>query len=331
MSRLVRILAFLGGLIVLSVLVIESGPALLLASLRSAGWVIGPLVLLWSVTYACNARAWQLLVPDRPPEFTFSRAYLLTVTGFGINYATPWLSVGGEPLKVAGSSPYLGRDRAVGSVVGFRFLHALSHLIVFLLAIIPAAILLPHTPAMLGALAVTFIVLAIAASFLLSQHRAGIFERGIALLYRLGPLRRIATRLERHRPLLQRLDTELTAVHRAGGGHFAGALAIELLGRVTCTFEYLIILYGLGMGVDVWRGFVIANMSSLITNLFFFVPFEMGSKEGGSYAIFALLGLNPALGTTAALLSRMREMVWMLIGVASVLLSPRVASPPRAD
>lgn len=331
MSRTFRIAAFLGGLFVLTFLIIQSGPALLLASLRSAGWVIGPLVVLWCITYACNARAWQLLVPDRPPEFTFTRAYLLTVTGFGINYATPWLSIGGEPLKAAGSSPWLGMHRAVGSVVGFRFLHALSHVIVFSLATIPAAILLPHTPVILGGLAIAAVVLLMTAIFLLSQHREGIFERGIALLYRLGPLKRVAARLERHRSTLERLDAELTAVHRAGGGHFAGALAIELLGRVTCTFEYAIILYGMGLGVDVWRGFVIANVSGLITNLFFFVPFEMGSKEGGTYAVFSLLGLNPALGMSAALLSRMREMFWMLVGVVCVLLTGPVKPVVTAE
>ncbi len=329
MNRFVRIAAFVGGAIVLTLVIRESGPALLLASLRSAGWVIAPLVALWSVTYACNARAWQLLVPDRPPEFTFARAYLLTVTGFGINYATPWLSVGGEPLKVAGSSPWLGQNRAVGSVIGFRFLHAISHLIVFLMAIVPAAILLPHTPAIFIGLALTSVFLVVVALFVLSQHREGIFERGIALLYRLGPLKRVAMRLERHRPTLEGLDAELTAVHRAGGHHFRSALGIELLGRLICTFEYTIILYGMGLGADLWRGFVIANVSSLITNLFFFVPFEMGSKEGGSYAIFSLLGLAPALGTTAALLSRVREMVWMLIGVCCVLLSrPAVPVAP---
>jgi uncharacterized protein (TIRG00374 family) len=320
-NRTFRIAAFLGGLTVLTFLVIESGPALLLANLRSAGWVIGPLVLLWSITYACNARAWQLLVPDRPPEFTFARAYLLTITGFGINYATPWLSIGGEPLKVAGSAPWLGMHRAVGSVVGFRFLHALSHVIVFSLATIPAAILMPHTPVVLGCLALAAVVLGFTAVFLLSQHRDGIFERGVALLYRLGPLKRVAARLERHRSALEGLDAAMTAVHRAGGGHFAGALAIEILGRVTCTFEFAIILYGLGFGVDIWRGFVIANVSGLITNLFFFVPFEMGSKEGGTYGVFALLGLSPALGVSAALLSRLREMFWMLIGVICVLLT----------
>ncbi len=321
MSRAFRIAAFGGGLLVLTFLVFESGPALLLANLRSAGWVIGPLIVLWSITYACNARAWQLLVPDRPPEFTFARAYLLTVTGFGINYATPWLSVGGEPLKVSGSTPYLGLHRSVGSVVGFRFLHAISHVIVFSLATIPAAILMPHTPVVLGSLALAAVVLVFTAVFLLSQHRDGIFERGIALLYRLGPLKRVAEKLERHRPTLEGLDEAMTAVHRAGGSHFAEALAVEILGRLTCTFEFTIILYGLGFGVDVWRGFVIANVSGLITNLFFFVPFEMGSKEGGTYGVFALLGLAPALGVSAALLSRMREMFWMLIGVTCVLLT----------
>jgi uncharacterized protein (TIRG00374 family) len=331
MSRNFRIAAFLGGLFVLTVLILQTGPALLLANLRSAGWVIGPLVLLWSITYACNARAWQLLIPDRPARFTFARAYLLTVTGFGINYATPWLSIGGEPLKVAGSSPWLGRNRAVGSVVGFRFLHALSHVIVFSLATVPAAILMPHTPVVLGGLALAAVLLVFTAALLLSQHRDGIFERGVALLYRLGPLKGVAARLERHRATLAELDAAMTAVHRAGGGHFAGALLMELLGRVTCTFEYAIILYGLGQGVDVWRGFVIANVSGLITNLFFFVPFEMGSKEGGTYAVFGLLGFDPALGMSAAILSRLREMFWMLIGVICVLLTGPVKPVATSD
>ncbi len=330
-NRTLRIAAFLGGLSVLTFLIFQTGPALLLANLRSAGWVIGPLVLLWSITYACNARAWQLLIPDRPAAFTFGRAYLLTVTGFGINYATPWLSIGGEPLKVKGASPLLGRNRAVGSVVGFRFLHSLSHVLVFSLATIPAAILMPHTPMILGCLAVAAVLLIATAVFLLSQHRDGIFERGVALLYRLGPLKRMAARLERHRATLAELDAAMTAAHRAGGGHFTGALMMELLGRLTCTFEYAIILYGLGQGIDLWRGFVIANVSGLITNLFFFVPFEMGSKEGGTYAVFALLGFDPALGMSAAILSRVREMFWMLIGVLCVLLTGPVKPVAAPD
>ncbi len=69
------------------------------------------------------------------------------------------------------------------------------------------------------------------------------------------------------------------------------------------------------------RAYVVANVSSLITNLLFFMPFEIGSKEGGAFLVFAWLGLDPKLGTTAALLSRVRELAWMAIGLTVLLVS----------
>lgn len=322
-ARLIRWGAFVFGVVVLVVLVRHAGLRTLVDSIAGAGWVVLPVVALWGVVYACNARAWQLLVPHRPPAFTFRRAFLLSVHAFALNFATPFLAMGGEPFRVTGAARWLGTSRAVGSVVGFRFLHATAHLIVFLLAIIPTAILLPHTAPILGGLAVVAAILGLILSFLLSQHREGVFEKGVALLSRVRLLRPIAHRLERHRETLQELDRELTAIHREAPWHFQRALAIELLGRLLCTLEYALILWSLGVDQVLLRGFVIANASSLITNLLIFIPFEMGTKEGGSFAIFGLLGLEPALGMTAALLSRVRELSWMAIGLGCGLLLSR--------
>ncbi|HEX3928831.1 MAG TPA: lysylphosphatidylglycerol synthase transmembrane domain-containing protein [Gemmatimonadales bacterium] len=320
MNRYVRAGAFLFGVAVLAVLVVRSNPAVLWQTLRHTGWVVGPLVALWGVVYACNARAWQLLIPKRPPAFTFRRAWLLSVSSFALNYATPFLALGGEPVKVAGATPFLGRNRAVGSVIGFRFLHALAHIAAFLIAIVPAAIYLPHTPLILGTLAVAAVLLVLAASFLLSQHRAGIFERGLTWLNRWRPLQRLAAKLEKHRPALRELDVELTAIHRGGNAAFAGALATELGGRILSSLEFAFILYGFGLGFDVVRAFLVINLSSLFTNLLFFIPFEMGAKEGSIFFIFGWLGFDPALGTTAALLSRVRELIWMALGLGCLLL-----------
>ena len=320
MNKFVRIGAFLLGATLLTVLIVHSGPLALWHTISSSVWVAIPLVLLWGLVYACNARAWQLLMPNRPPEFTFWRAYILTISSFAMNYAIPSFSLGGEPLKVAGATPWVGRHRAVGSVVGFRFLHGIAHVIVFLTAVIPAAILLPHKLPILALLGVATLVFVGAAYFLLSQHRTGIFERGVALIGRFRPLRRIATRLEENRGRLQELDRELTAIH-AAPGKFKWAVATEVLGRLLSTCEYTILLYGLGLGFDPIRAYVITNMASVLANLLFFVPFEMGSKEGGAYVVFGWLGLNPELGTSAALLSRVRELSWVAIGLCAILLA----------
>ncbi len=314
-ARLARLAGLVFGAVVLVVLVRHTGLSRLLAEIRSSGWVLLPVVALWGGVYACNARAWQLLVPARPKEFTFVRAFLLSVNAFALNFATPFLAMGGEPFRMAGATRYLGRSRAVGSVVGFRFLHALAHVLVFLLAIFPAALLLPHTPVVFGLLAAAAVILALIAAFLLSQHRRGVFERAVALLAAMRWLRPLAVRLERHRVALQELDHELTAIHREAPWHFQRALGVELAGRLLSTMEYALILNALGVTQGLWHGFVVANLSSLVTNLLIFVPFELGTKEGGTFLIFGALGMDPALGMTAALLSRVRELSWLAIGL----------------
>ncbi len=328
MNRIVRVGSFVLGAALLVFLVIRSGPALLWHTVTGSAWVVVPIVFIWGVVYACNARAWQLLIPDRPREFTFWRAFLLTISSFAMNFATPALSLGGEPLKMAGATPLLGRDRAVGSVVSFRLLHSVSHRVVLLLAVIPAAILLPHTPVVYATLAVATLALAGAATFLLSSHRDGIFERGVTLIGRVRPLRGVATRLEKHRGRLRELDRELSAVHTSPG-QYKWALAAESLGRIVAALEYAVILDGLGLGMDLPRAFVVANLGSVFTMVMFFMPFELGAKEGGVYLIFAWLGLDPKLGTSAALLSRVRELAWAAIGIGTLLLLDSSESTSR--
>jgi hypothetical protein len=53
------------------------------------------------------------------------------------------------------------------------------------------------------------------------------------------------------------------------------------------------------------------------------MPFELGSREGGLYVIFRLLGLPPALGVYTAIVTRLRELIWIAIGLTFVWVSGR--------
>jgi len=61
----------------------------------------------------------------------------------------------------------------------------------------------------------------------------------------------------------------------------------------------------------------------------FIVPFEVGTKEGSLYLMFQLLGLDPALGVYTAIVSRLRDIAWIGVGLALVWLSGRRAAPQR--
>lgn len=319
MNRLMTLLAFLLGALILALMVRHTGIDPLVNTIQDGGWRILLLVAVWGLTYLCNARAWQLLILKRPSEFNLWQAWLLTVTAFGINIVTPLMSMGGEPIKMAGARRWLTRGQATGSVVGFRLLHSLAHVLVFLAAAIPAAIILPHTLPVLATIILVSFIMAALVLVLLSGHQDGLFERAVRLLGRIPGFRGLAARLQRKRHLLREFDHELTAIRRNSPGQFVRALITEVVARLISTLEFTIMLYVLGLQADPVAGFVIANVSSLITVIFFFIPFEMGVKEGGVYLIMKLLGHDPVLAASAALLSRVREVFWGAVAVLLLL------------
>jgi uncharacterized protein (TIRG00374 family) len=313
-SRTTRLVLLAIGAAVVALMIWKAGPATLWAGLRSSLWVVAALIPLWATVYLLNAVAWRMLTSKGGAAISLPRSLLMTVVAFGVNYSTPFLSFGGEPLKVIAATKALGRSRAVGSIVAYRLLHALAHMVLFLAALLPAAILLPHTPLVLGLILGVGVVLVVITVFLLSRHREGMALHALQLLQRLPLLKRLAVRLEPHTAVLHEIDTHGTAIYKSNPRRFYGALGVEVVARALSLAEYWVILYGLGLGTDPLRAFVVASFSSLVVNALIFVPFELGTKEGGLFLIAGWLGIDPSLGVAAALLSRIRELTWIAIG-----------------
>lgn len=314
MSRTLRLIFFLVGATLVALMVWNAGPAQLWTVFRSSLWVIAGLIPLWAAVYVLNAVAWRLLTSDGGAPIPLPRAFLITLVTFAVNYSTPLASFGGEPLKVVAATKYLGKRRAVGSVVAFRLLHALAHVIAWLAALIPAAILLPHTPLILGGTVAVGLVLGLVTVFLFSRHREGLAMHALGFLRRTPLLRRVAAKLEPRAAAFREIDEHVTSVYTRNPGRFYAALGFEMGGRVLALAEYWVILYGMGIQVNPLMAFVVGSFSSLVVNVLIFLPFELGAKEGALYVVFGWIGVTPALGIAAAALSRMRELIWIAVG-----------------
>src|SRR5438093_4389360 len=260
--------------------------------------------------------------PIRPP---FWRAYAITVASFSLNFMAPMVNVGGEPFKIAAVAPWLGLRRAAGSVVIYQMLHTLGMLLSFLTAVVLGALLLPPHPALLTTLAVAFVVLAGLTLLLLTGHRRGGLERLLDLLHRIPLVDRVARRLEPKRATIAQMDEQITEFYHRRPRRFVQALALEYLSRSIFMIEYMLIALGVGLHMTFAQAYVIGGLSSLIQNVIFFVPFEVGTKEGSLYLVFQLLGIDPAVGVYTAIVSRVRDLVWIGGGLALVWFSGRRA------
>ena len=330
MSRGVRLGLFVGGSALFAYLVARIGLGTLAADAARTGWMFLPILLLYGLVYVCNAWAWWLMMADEPARPPFWRAYAITVSGFSLNFVTPMINVGGEPFKVAAVSQWLGVRRAAGSVVCYQMLHTLAMVLSWLTALGLGAVLLPHDPAVLAALAVAAAVLVGLGALLVSGHRSGVLERLLDVLHRVPLLGRLARLVEPRRAVLAQVDAQIADFYRGNRRRFYQALALEYLSRAIYMAEYWLIFLSVGLDAGYLKAYLIGGLSTLMLNVLFIIPFEIGAKEGSLYLLFRLLGLDPALGVYTAIVSRLRDLVWIACGLTLVWFSGRRAAPQRA-
>jgi len=327
MSRTLRLALFLLGAAVFGYLVAQIGIGQLASDAGRTGFMFVPIVLLYALVYACSALAWQLTMGDssRP---SFWRTYAVTISAGALNFLTPVVNAGGEPFRVAALAPWLGTRRAAGSVILHRMLHSFAYVLVWFTAIVLAfALLPPETPNVVPIiLGVAGLVLLCILALIMSAHRSGMLERLLNWMGRVPLLRRLAALLEPKRAMLMELDEQITEFYHRQPGRFVQALLLEYLSRCIFMVEIVLIVASLGYRLSYLRAFTIGGLEALVGNLLFLVPFELGAREGSYFALFALFGMDPQLGLYTSIVSRVRDLVW--IGLGLLLMLPTAERQP---
>ncbi|HEU4589208.1 MAG TPA: lysylphosphatidylglycerol synthase domain-containing protein [Gemmatimonadales bacterium] len=330
MSRRWQLLLLAVGAALFALVVRQIGVDEIARNAAEVGWLFLPVMLLYGIAYACSAVAWLLAMPPDTPRPSFWRAYAITVSGFSLNYVTPMVNAGGEPFRMAAVSPWLGRRGAASSVIVHRMLHTLGLLLTWIASLVLALFLLPASATVVGVLLAALAVVVGLSWLLLRGHQHGVLEGGLDLLYRVPVVGRAAARLEPRRPVLAAMDAQIAALYREAPRRFYGSLALEFASRVLLAVEYWLICYGIGTPATFAQAYLITGLSSIALNALFFIPFELGSKEGVLYLLFQLVGLSPEAGVYTAIVSRARDMLWIAGGLLLLGMVRHQGNPDRA-
>jgi uncharacterized protein (TIRG00374 family) len=318
MSRKVRAALFVLGAAVFSYLVARIGAGRLAHDAAQTGWLIVPIVSLYAFVYACSALAWQLTMKSDPRKPSFLHTYATLVSAGAINFLTPLINMGGEPYRIAALTPYLGTRRAAGSVIVHRMLHSLAYVLVWLTALGLGFVMLPRDTAPPVVVVLTATVLAGLIALLLFGHRSGVLERVLNWMHRVPVVRRLAAVLEPRRALLVELDRHIIDFYHRHPRRFIQAVGLEYLSRCIFMVELVLIAASLGVHLGYLRAFAIGGLEALLGNVLFFVPFELGAREGSYYVLFGLFGLDPQLGVYTSIVSRLRDFTWIAVGLGLI-------------
>ena len=288
-----------------------------------AGYWSVAVVVLWAFLYIFNTASWSIIINSggkTPVRFWW--LYKITISGFALNYATPGGLMGGEPYRIMSLSPIIGAERASSSVILFAMTHIFSHFWFWLLSVVLYLLVRP-VDVFMGCLltAVTAFCL-LGLWFFIVGYRKGLALRSISILSHIPGLKRWSERfVGKHREQLDTVDIQIAALHNQNSRTFVSAVLLELMCRVCSAAEIYFVLRVLMPSANYADCILILAFTSLFANLLFFIPLQLGGREGGFLMSAAGLGLKASEGAFVALIVRLRELVWTGIGLLLIKLT----------
>jgi len=318
---------FIFGMVVLCIMVYNLDFADAWQKIQHAGYWFFAVVILWAFLYLFNTTAWYTIIRSQTQDVeerkkvSFLWLYKVTVSGFALNYATPGGLMGGEPYRIMELTPKIGAERATSSVVLYAMTHIFSHFWFWLISIFLYILTQPVNLLMGIMLAVIFIFCTSAIWFFLTGYKKGLAVRMMNLVRHIPVVKRWAEPfVANHKEELDRIDTQIASLHNQNPRTFITVVLLELSCRICSALEIFFILLVLFPSVNYFDCILILAFTSLFANMLFFIPLQLGGREGGFLMSVKGLGLSLKAGIFVALLVRIRELIWTAIGLLLIKL-----------
>ena len=289
-------------------------------NLRKADrWFIA-VVLVWIPIYAINAWSWRVIINNgnKGKKLPFLLIMKYTISGYALNYVTPVGVLGGEPYRIMELTPYYGAAKATSSVILYAMMHIFSHFIFWAFSILLYLLIYFNsiTASMGAMLLIVAAFCGLGIYFFMKGYKNGLAMKTLNVFTHVPGLRRKARKfVEDKRETVERIDSQIAELHRQNKRTFYLSLFLEFAARIVGCLEIWFIFMILTDSVSFWDCILIQAFTSLFANLFFFMPMEMGTREGGFALAVGGLAMSGAFGVLAGLLTRIRELIWVAIGI----------------
>ena len=320
-SKLTHVVFFLAGLLAFIFLVDRFGIGNILDSASRAGWSLVYLMILWFIIYIMNTLAWKLVMGASGTRISFPQLFALYVSGYALNTITPFLAVGGEPYRAGMLADVMDMPSSVSAVVLYRVINLFSHMLLLMSGILFGIFMIPMPLPVRLVLAAAFLAISGIGYWVFTVHRDGIFVRLLGWVGRFRLLRFVARFLGKHASELTRMDTLFTDAYRHRRKNFVLAVILEYITRALMGVEIYIILQAIGISISLGAALFVYVTYSIIINVVFFIPLNLGIRESGLMLGLQSLAVTPLLGVYIGVVIRIRELFWILVGLSFMLIS----------
>lgn len=318
-SKIYKVLFMLIGIGTLAYMIQAMGIDEIWNNLEKIGWWFLPVLGSWAVLYWMNTMAFKAIIeePELPQtDVPFWKVLQLTISGYAINYITPFVALGGEPYRIIELKKYVGGSKAGSSVLLYGVMHILSHILFWVASVFLILWFVPASTMVNAACAAIFVMAIICTWLFTKFYKKGITVSLLKALSKL-PLvgKKVNHLLETKYETLNDVDQQVKNLFQNRRDRFYKALFWEFVARVVGCFEIYFIGLALDINIDFVDAMIISSGSSLFANLVFFFPMQLGTREGGLAMAVMSIGLPAKVGIFMGVVTRIREIVWIMIGL----------------
>jgi len=237
--------------------------------------------------------AWRRLFPNEySSRVRFADLFWIRLAGEALNNVTPFLDIGGEPLKarLLAHRFHLSSQQAVASTVVAKTSVFISQAVFMVMgAVLSFGILPLPAGARAKILALLLVVCFVFIGFLYLQRRGA----------------------------FQRMNPEISRFYSVEGDRFWSAVSLNWMGWLFGGLEMTIFCRLAGMDISFLEGFMLEALLQLVRTGSFFIPMNLGAQEWGLAFFMALMGFEPVAGVGVSLLKRSRQILWTAAGFAA--------------
>ena len=313
-QHLVSIAAALGGLILFAWAARRAGISEILEGIRRVGWGLIPIFILAGLRFVVRAEAWRLCVPPAR-RMPLPRAFTAFLAGDALGNITPLGLLASEPTKIFLSRHHLATRDSISSLAVDNLIYAGSivAMIVGAGVLMLATVPLPFEWREVGVLLLVLLLAGAVVAVHMLRGRSGI---GALIPHRWR----------------ERLAGVRASVLEFSSGHPLRLWRVFLLDlgfHALAVFEaYLALNWLLGRASPSFRqALLFEALNRVITVAFKFIPFRVGVDEASSGALAPLLGMDPVVGVSLAVVRKVRNLFWAGIGTTLIAAHHAQATP----
>lgn len=277
--------------------------------LSQIGWGIIPVMLVYPAMMLLHTADLQVLLPSqyRSPG-NFTQLYFIRTAGDSINKITPFLDVGGEPLKIFLMIRKAGikLSDAVAAIIVSRVGFIFSEVIFISAAWFLMLGFYPYPAVNLPVLISLIMSVIYLGSAVMMQMRGA-----VKLIPRVAPLLGIAP----NNHVWDEVDLKLRRFYAESLPGFVYSVFWQFTAWVFGSLEVYLFFKALGADTGIMQALIFQAMLQSVKTLSFMIPGNLGAQEGGLGLIAMHFGYTATDGFALSLVKRFRQIVWLMIGM----------------